>query len=509
MWKAFLPLALLLATGDANDCAPYKFDNVIVACVCNATYCDSPPDYNGQLLEKGISYWYVTNKQGLRMSMSQKKFGIDQSSTSDVILNVDATKRYQTIFGFGGAFTDAVGINLKNLSLGTRDHLIRTYFDRKTGSRYNLGRIPIGGSDFSTRPYTYDEVENDTKLEHFALTREDYDYKIPFAKRALELNPETKFFSAAWSPPKWMKTNNKLNGFGFLKDDCRQIYANYLVKFLDEYEKNGLKMWAISTGNEPTNALRPNFPLTSMGWTPQGVADWVADYLGPTLESSKHNDTLILTLDDNRIVLPWFVKPMFTNEKSSKYCAGTAVHWYYDADQPSVVLDLTHDAYPDKIILMTEASVGPRIWGTPSVVKESWIRGENYILSIIEYMNHWGVAWVDWNLAINDEGGPNWIFQEDDGTIIVNSSRDEFYKLPMFYAIQHFSRFVERGSTRISITDSDAIKSAAFLTPSNEIVAVLYNRDNSTKRVTLKDSKKEGLSLDLSPKSMNTIIYKH
>lgn len=91
-------------------------------------------------------------------------------------------------------------------------------------------------------------------------------------------------------------------------------------------------------------------------------------------------------------------------------------------------------------------------------------------------MNHWGIAWVNWNLAIDKVGGPNWIFENIDGTIIVDPSTDEFFKLPMFYAIQHFSRFVERGSTRISITDSDAIKSAAFLTPSNEIVAVLYNR---------------------------------
>ena len=97
----------------------------------------------------------------------------------------------------------------------------RTYYDPKSGSRYTLGRIPIGGTDFSTRPYTYDDVDNDTNLEHFALVEEDYKYKIPYAKKALELNPDVKFFSASWSAPTWMKTNHEINGYGKLYDKKR------------------------------------------------------------------------------------------------------------------------------------------------------------------------------------------------------------------------------------------------------------------------------------------------
>lgn len=92
-----------------------------------------------------------------------------------------------------------------------------------------------------------------------------------------------------------------------------------------------------------------------MGWTPESMADWVGNYMGPTLANSTHN-TIIMALDDNRVLLPWFVNPIFTNEKSSKYTKGTAVHWYQDAKQPPEVLDFTHDEFPDKFILMSEAA---------------------------------------------------------------------------------------------------------------------------------------------------------
>ncbi|XP_076231371.1 lysosomal acid glucosylceramidase-like, partial [Calliopsis andreniformis] len=499
-----------LITGNANECVPYKIDNTVLACVCNATYCDSTPPYDVTALENGYSYWYMTNKDGLRLKMSKTKFSPHSKCHSGEIVNVDHTKKYQTILGFGGAFADSVGINLKKLSPATQDQLIRTYFDQKSGSKYSISRIPIAGTDFSTRIYTYDDVVGDNTLDHFALAKEDYEYKIPYIKKALELNPDIKFYASSWSPPYWMKTNGERNGYGFLKDEYKQTYANYLIKFLDGYKAHGINMWALTTGNEPLNSFVPDFPLTTMAWTPDLMADWVANYMGPTLANSTHNNTIILALDDNRIVLPWFVNPIFTDEKSSKYTGGTAVHWYQDAKQPPEVLDWTHEQFPDKIILMSEAAEKPQAWGSPNILQMSWDHAESYILSIIEYMNHWAVGWVDWCLALDEDGGPTWLNNNLDSAVMVNPPTDEFYKLPMFYAIKHVSRFVDRGSVRISVTDTDTVKATAFLTPAKETVVILYNRDNSAKHITLKDSKKGyPLCLELSPKSINTIIYKH
>ena len=507
MWKTLLVVALFLAAGSANECVPRSFGVDRIVCVCNATYCDGLPDNALDVPKDGSANWYVTNKEGLRLSKSNVKFGRCQKSLFSVALTVDAKKQYQKILGFGGAFTDSAGINIKKLSTAAQDQLIRTYYDPKTGSKYALGRIPIGGTDFSTRPYTYDDVNNDTTLEHFALAKEDYSYKIPFAKQALELNPNVKFFSAAWSAPAWMKTNDEINGFGFLKMEYYQLYAEYLMKFLEDYKKNGLDIWAFTTGNEPFDAYVPFDRLNTMGWTPPTMAKWVADNMGPTLAASKFNETLILALDDQRFNLPWYMEQVFANKKAKHYISGTAVHWYGDVIAPPSVLDRTHNGYPDKFILMTEACEGTELL-EPKVILGSWSRGEKYVLSIIEYLNHWAVGWVDWNIALDKQGGPNWIENYVDSPIIVNPETDEFYKQPMYYALTHFSRFVPTGSIRISITDNNFVKSVAFLTPTNEIVIVLYNRNIIAQRVNVLDPQRGTICLELSPNSINTVKYK-
>ncbi|CAL7949938.1 unnamed protein product [Xylocopa violacea] len=508
MWKILLLVAFLFGKGDSNECIPRDVGWNQFVCVCNSTYCDNTPDINPKVPPEGSYYWYVSSKAGDRLKLSKGKFGsCDSLLHLETSLKIDTTKRYQSILGFGGAFTDSAGINIKKLSKATQDQLLRSYFD-KGGSRYTLGRVPIGGTDFSTRPYTLDDHENDTSLKHFSLAPEDYNYKIPFIKEAKKLNPEIKFFSAAWSAPAWMKTNNKIRGFlDFLKTEYYQLYANYILKFLDGYKENGIDIWAVSTGNEPIDGYVPLSTINDMAWTPQTAATWVANNLGPTLASSTHNDTLILALDDQRIELPWAIQLMFQNEQARKYVSGIGVHIYADSFIPPDVLDATHNDFPEKFILMTEASLGTL---SPSPVSlGSWERGETYMTSILQYLNHWTIGWVDWNLALDKSGGPTWTKNYIDAAIIVDSENDEFYKQPMYYAIKHFSRFVERGSVRVSITDSFTVKSAAFLTPSKEVVVVLFNRNVIPVTVSLNDPKRGDICLQLPAKSMNTVIYAH
>lgn len=509
-WKTTLLLIAFLAIGgNANDCVPRSFGTDKIVCVCNATYCDDTPDNDPRIPEDGTFYWYVSSKDGRRMSGSQGQFNSCNIWNSGVKLNIDTSQTYQTILGFGGAFTDSVGINLNQLSADTQDQLMRAYFG-STGSRYLLGRVPIGGSDFSTRPYTYDDVANDTLLRNFSLASEDYLYKIPLIKKARELNPDVLIFSAAWSAPPWMKTNNRINGFGFLKPEYYQLYADYILRFIDEYANNGIPIWAVSTGNEPINAYVPFDSLNTMGWTPRSVGTWVAENLGPTLANSRHDKTLILALDDQRLEIPWFVRNMFQVKGAKNYTAGTAVHWYADSIVPAVVLDQTHNDFPDKFILLTEASIVGSGIGYKKVDLGSWDRAEQYIDSIITYINHYSVGWVDWNLALDKEGGPNWISNFVDSPIIVNPETDEFFKNPMYYALKHVSRFVDRGSVRISINNTNIfsnVKSTAFVTPDNQVVSILYNAGMFPSSITLNDPEKGRICLELPGHSISTVIY--
>lgn len=152
--------------------------------------------------------------------------------------------------------------------------------------------------------------------------------------------------------------NASYNCLGYLKKQYYQVYANYLVKFLEGYRKNGVEIWAITTGNEPTIYYEIHTRVISMGWTPTDMANWIASFMGPTLVKSGHNDTLILALDDDKFLLPGYVVPTYTDNKSNKYTAGTAVHAYFENYAPASVLTETHDAFPNKFILMTEDSIG-------------------------------------------------------------------------------------------------------------------------------------------------------
>ncbi|XP_078050512.1 putative glucosylceramidase 3 isoform X1 [Augochlora pura] len=511
MWKAVLFLGVFLVIGGkSQECVPRSFGKNKIVCVCNATYCDETPERVPKVPDDDSFYWYVSTKDGRRMSFSEQKFGECKNSPisllNTVTFNLDSTKKYQQILGFGGAFTDASGIHIASMSNDTQKQILKTYFG-KEGSRYSIGRLPIGGTDFSVRPYTYDDSNNDVTLANFSLAEEDYDYKIPYLQKAFELQPDLKLFATAWSAPPWMKTNDEINGFGFLKPEYYSLYVDYLLKFLESYKAEDIDIWGISTGNEPINAYIPFDRLNTMGWTSETLADWVGNHLGPKLAASEFNKTLILALDDQRIFLPWFIQSVFKDAKAKQYINGVAVHFYFDSfTSPSLLTD-THNDFPDKLILMTEACTG-----TGPFVKHvdlgQWSRGETYFLSILQYLNNWSVGWIDWNLVLDETGGPNWIKNNVDSPIIVNATSDEFYKQPMYYALKHFSRFIERGSTRISIDDSLLVKSSAFVTPSNETVVVLYNRLDFAKNVIIKDAKKKDLCLELPPKSMNTIIYK-
>ncbi|XP_035743367.1 lysosomal acid glucosylceramidase-like [Vespa mandarinia] len=515
IYKTIFFIVFFIWKGKANDCIPRKFNYDSFVCVCNSTYCDSTPEIKEP--EVGNYYAYSSDRDKRRLTFSQGKFleDVNENSIPDgnniFSLNntiiVDRNTKYQKIQGFGGAFTDSAGMDIKTLSEPTQNILIKTYFDR-SGSRYTLGRVPIGGSDFSIKAYTLDNTENDTNLEHFKLTKYDTDYKIPLIKQALKLSPDLRLTSAVWSPPIWMKTNNEYSGPGILKKEYYQTYAEYYIKFIQAYKSYGIDIWAVSTGNEPNDAWIPGAPISSMGWFPFELGNWIANNLGPTLARSEYNKTMILVLDDQRFYLIKFLDHVLRNKKALDYIHGIAIHWYTDEFISPSLLDITHNKYPNKFLLLTEACVGSQPNDNPKVQLGSWKRGEDYLLNIIQNLRHSVTGWIDWNLALNKMGGPNYIYNYVDSPIIVNPETDEFFKQPTYYAIKHFSRFVERDSVRIESMETNDIKTIAFETPSKMIVVVLYNMSSKSKNITIIDSKNGPIKMEINSYSIHTIIYK-
>ncbi|ROT65524.1 hypothetical protein C7M84_016509 [Penaeus vannamei] len=280
---------------------PYGADSVV--CVCSSDYCDFPG-----VLQAGPAGTYTSvtsSRDGLRFHVESGSFSQSPSNAS-VVVHVDDRYEYQAIMGFGGAFTDAAGINIDSLPEVTQEVLLRSYFSPE-GLEYNLCRVPIGGSDFSTRPYSYDDVEGDVELSHFNLTLEDYRYKLPYIRRAKELSEkEFMLFGSPWSPPAWMKENGHFNGSGGLLKEMWQPWSNYFVKFVKQYEAEGAPLWGLTTQNEPLTGFEEDYPWNTCAWTAEDQRDWIKQSLGPTLEEAGLRRLKLMVPDHSRNALPWY-----------------------------------------------------------------------------------------------------------------------------------------------------------------------------------------------------------
>ncbi|XP_052758741.1 lysosomal acid glucosylceramidase-like [Galleria mellonella] len=552
---AIISFALFLVSLGKSEDLPCAARNVgiegrSIVCVCNATYCDT---ITREIPAPRSFVRYTSSKDGKRF---EKSYGSIQSllnRTSETVEDIDPIdisidtdedekEKYfnfdfganftdefqdplwkrvvirvytiiyrQEIEGFGGSVTDAAAINWRKLSDGAQRQFIDTYFSNK-GIEYNMIRVPIGGSDFSTHPYAYNELPwNDVALTNFTLSEEDLFYKLPLIRlgqaAAAATNNEVKITASTWSPPVWMKSNERITGFGQLKPEFYQTYADYHIRFMEAYARAHVKIWAITTTNEPLNGIVPVANFNSLGWTPGQLGRWVANNLGPTLRNSSFSDTLILAVDDQRYVLPAWLRGMEREDpRSIDFIDGIAIH-YYGNFVPSLVLSRIQQRYPNKILLSTEASEGSMPWNREKVAIGSWRRAKRYISSIIEDLNRFVVGWIDWNLCLDSNGGPNWASNFVDSPILVYPEEDEFVKQPMYYAVGHFSKFIPRRSRRIGVERWSLFKleNVAVLTPEGTIVVVMHNRRKSQRTVHIFITRLSYITFVMEPESVSTI----
>ncbi|KGL85907.1 Glucosylceramidase, partial [Charadrius vociferus] len=478
-------------------------------CVCNATYCDTLDPV--VLPALGTYVKYESSKAGKRLERSEGSFQRSLHAP-DLVLTVDTTKRYQKVKGFGGSVTDAAAINILSLPETAQDHLLRSYFSEE-GLEYNLVRLPMASCDFSLHAYTYDDVPFDYELAHFSLRDEDTKLKvssgrerverggspgaqlgwsfcpllqIPLLHRALAMSKQpVSLYASPWTSPTWMKTSESYVGKGTLKgeagDKYHKTWANYFVRFLDEYAKHNLTFWAVTAENEPSAGLINNYPFQCLGFTAEQQRDFIARDLGPALANSSHRHIQLIILDDNRLHLPHWAKVVSVAWGRPARAHGIGIHWYLDFIGPiQDTVVPTHELFPDYFILATEACIGAHFWER-DVILGCWDRGNQYSHSILTNLNHFVAGWTDWNLALDLEGGPNWVKNYVDSPVIVDTSEGIFYKQPMFYHMGHFSKFIPEGSQRVGLVASKESKKTdleytAFLRPDGAVVVVVLNR---------------------------------
>lgn len=433
-------------------------------------------------------------------------------------------EKYQTITGFGGAFTESSAYLLNKLSKENRKKIIDAYFSTK-GANYSLTRTHMNSCDFSLSNYSYTPVEGDKELEHFTI-EEDKDDLIPFIKDAMEASTDGfKIFGSPWTAAPWMKDNNKWVG-GKLLPEYYDTWALFFSKFVEAYKAEGIDIWGFTVENEP---LGNGNNWESMHYTPDEMTNFVVNHLGPKLEADGKGDLKILGYDQNREHLKEWVDSQYKNEETSRYFDGTAIHWYASTYEVfPEELQYAHNKAPNKLLIQSEACVDAEIpvwkddkwywskeatdWGfTWAPEKDKYLHPKyvpvyRYARDIIGCLNNWVDGWVDWNMVLDKEGGPNWFKNWCIAPVIVDPEKDEVYITPLYYTMAHFSKYIRPGAAVIGLekTDKDLMVTAAK-NPDGSFAVVVLNQNLEAKDIQL-SLNQVSCNIQISGQAIQTII---
>lgn len=439
-------------------------------------------------------------------------------------IEVFPEETFQKITGFGGSFTESSSFLLNQLSAQQRKKIIDAYFG-PNGARYSLTRTHMNSCDFSLGNYSYAPVENDMDLEHFSI-EEDKDDIIPFIKEALAASEDGfKIISSPWTAPPWMKDNKSYMG-GKLLPQYYDVWARFFSKYIDAYKAEGIDIWGVTVENEP---LGNDNNWESMHFSPQEMIDFVQNHLGPVLEKEGKEGIKILGYDQNREHLNEWVDAMFKDDETSQYFSGTAIHWYASTYEifPEA-LQYAHQKAPDKHLIQSEACVDAEVpkwqddpwywskeatdWGWDWAPEEDkkyhpkYVPVYRYARDIIGCLNNWVDGWVDWNMVLDRQGGPNWFKNWCVAPVIVDPEKDEVYFTPLYYTLAHFSKYIRPGAQRIGFENSDDfLLVTAAKNPDGTIVVVVLNMNEAPRNfeLALGDNSKR---LNISPKAIQTLI---
>jgi glucosylceramidase len=420
------------------------------------------------------------------------KAGTNQTELPAVFIN--PALQFQTIEGFGGAFTESAAVTLGKMSAKNQKQILSAYFDPAKGHGYSLCRTHINSCDFSLGNYAYTETPGDTKLKDFSIER-DRKALLPMIKKAHAMNKKGfKLFASPWSPPAWMKTTGKMNQGGTLKPEYRAAWAQYYVRYIREYEKAGVKIWGVTVQNEPMATQT----WDSCIYQAEDERDFVRDHLGPTLAKAGLGHVKIIIWDHNRDLLVYRASVAYSDPKAAKYIWGTGFHWYVNDKFENVALH--HDAWPDKKLLFTEGCQE----GGPHTGE--WPLGERYARSMISDLNKWTVGWVDWNLLLDETGGPNHVGNMCSAPILADTKNDQVLFQSSYYYIGHFARFIKAGAKRIlCATTKDALESTAFMNPDGSIAVVVLNQTELPINYILHDHQ-WSVTTVAPPRSISTFV---
>lgn len=453
--------------------------------------------------EKKVIVYTTADSTELRLTLTDTKTlePADQPQESEVSVFVNAKKLFQTFWGIGAALTDASAEVFAKLPKEKQEQFLKSYFDIKDGIGYTLARVPIHSCDFSSASFTYVSDE-DKELKTFSIDH-DREFRLPFIKKAIEAaGGKLPLYASPWSPPPFMKSNKEMLHGGKLLPEYFESWALYYAKFIKEYEKDGIPIWGITIQNEPMATQR----WESCIYTAEEERDFLKNYLGPIMAREGLGDKNIVVWDHNRDLINHRANTIFEDSEAAQYAWGLGFHWYESwagGREMYENVGNVYESYPDKHLLFTEGcaeSFRPDGYQT-------WKNAERYGRSMINDFNNGTVGWTDWNILLDETGGPNHVFNLCFAPVHADTRTGELIYTPSYYYIGHFSKFIRPGAKRVSTVASRShLLATSFVNEDGTMVTVVMNQSD------LKIDYKmfigqEAVSLKSLPHSIQTIVY--
>lgn len=424
-----------------------------------------------------------------------------QPFENEVIVFADPGKTFQTYFGTGGAITDASAETFYKMPKDKQQEILTAYFDKNKGIGYTIARTNINSCDFSSDSYTYVQ-EGDTELKTFDIGH-DKKYKLPLIKEAMAASGnKLNLFASPWSPPAFMKDNNDVLHGGKLKKDFYQPWANYYTKFIKAYEKEGVPVWGISIQNEPMATQR----WESCIYTGEEERDFLKNYLGPTMSKEGLAHKKIIGWDHNRDLLYQRASTLLKDKDAAKYLWGIGFHWYEPWSGGDPMYDnvkLINESFPNTNLLFTEGCKE----AFDLAKTNNWQLGEKYGANMIHDFNNGMVGFTDWNILLDETGGPNHVQNFCFAPIHGNTKTGEVIYTNEYYYIGHFSKFIQPGAKRIvSSASRSQFLTTGFINPDGKVVVIVMNQSNNKTPYFLWING-NAAELTALPHSISTVIF--
>lgn len=409
---------------------------------------------------KIVTTTYKNNQKETRIQKADMQKG--KGGMQSVYLFPDTT--YQTFLGFGGAITEAAGYAYAALSEENREKVLELYFGEQ-GNGYRMVRSHIDSCDFSLGIYTAMDDPEDREMKSFSLER-DEKYILPLLRAATKKSGEDlDIMLSPWSPPAFMKTNGDRKYGGKLKPEFHGFWAEYICRYIREYESKGFRVSRITVQNEP-EAVQT---WDSCIYEDEEEKVFLRDYLYPALIKNHLTHVKINIWDHNKERVYQRAKAIIDKD-TDRMVDGIAFHWY--SGDHFEALNLTQEAYPDKQLIFTEGCVEYSRFDTDQLKN-----AQMYAHDIIGNLNAGMTGSMDWNILLDKKGGPNHVGNYCDAPIMIDTEKDTFEVKLSYDYIGHFSRYIRRGAKRIAFTKyTSELEMTAFRNMDGSLAIVLMNR---------------------------------